>query len=386
MKIQLVVLPIAILLMLLALAVGISKLFLMGGLITQPFLSLLLPNHGQLMVFGFLSILLATERYLGALAFPFHPIIHSMPFLVAAGGIIQIAGWVTNLFPLVLGGSVILIAGFIIYIYIITSIGKRSAQPLPFKYMSLAAISLICASIVGIWNTPVGNLPFSMLLLGFPILTILGERVELTRFVAPSISSLARYGIWILAVAFALILIQTLFPLVAYRPLMLTWVLLLLAVAIPLAWGERRLMTRGEKILHRYLGVHLMAAYGWLFLGIIALLVIVFKGQTVSLMDAATHSLAIGFIGSMILAHAPIILPAILGRPLIEERLNRLPLWLLTTGNFFRVISELAGETGLRKAIASGVAGALTLLTVVVFVIVMLRSVQLSSGNRGSTR
>ena len=386
MRIQLVVLPIAILLMLLALAVGISKLFLLGGLITQPFLPLLLPNHGEIMVFGFLAILLATERYLGALAFPFHPIIHSMPFLVAAGAVIQIMGWVTNIFPLTLGGSVLLIAGFVIYIYIITSIGKRSAQPLPFRYMSLAAISLMVGSIIGIWNTPVGNLPFSMLLLGFPVLTIFGERVELTRFVAPAISSKARYGIWILAVAFALMLVQILFPLIAPRSLMLTWVLLLMVVAIPLAWGERRLMTRGDKVLHRYLGTHLMVAYGWLLLGLLIFLAIAIKGQTVALMDAATHSLAVGFIGSMILAHAPIIMPVIIGRPLVEAKLTRLPLWLLTIGNFFRVVSAIAGETGLRRAIASGAAGGLTLLAVIMFVIFILRSIQFSSGSKSSTR
>lgn len=373
-----VVLPIAVLLMLLALAAGVSKLFLLHGVISQPFLATFLPVHGHLMVFGFLAILLATERYIGALAFPLNPIVHVMPFLVAAGTIIQLSGLIFGVLPLTVAGATLLVAGFIIYVYAITAVGRRSAQPLPFRYMSLAAITLISGAILSIRLSPVQNLPFMMLLLGFPILTVLGERVELTRFVAPAISAQARYGLWFVGIAFALILFQTLSPTTATRPIMIAWILLLLAVAVPMTWGERKLMTRGEKPLHRYLGIHLVAAYGWLLLGLLLLLVLAIKGQTIGLLDAAMHSLAVGFIGAMILAHAPIILPAIIGKTLREERLNTLPLWLLTVGNLLRVVSGVAGETGVRSALPGAVSGGLTVLTVFTFVFFMARAIQFS--------
>lgn len=378
------VIPVAVILMLLALAVGISKLFLMRGVIVQPFLPFLLPFHGQLMVFGFLAILLATERYIGALTFQLNPIVHTMPFLVTLGTVVQLVGWLSGLLPLKLAGGGILAVGFIVYIYLLQEVGRRSAQPLPFLFMSLAAITLISASLISVWRSPVGNLPLMLLMMGFPILTIIGERVELTRFVAPALAAQARYALWLVAIAFGIILVQALFPAAATPPLTIVWILALLAVAIPMTWGERKLMTRGEKPLHRYLGTHLVAAYGWLLLGLLLLLILAIRGQSTGLLDASSHSLAVGFIGSMILAHAPIILPAIIGRSIREKRLNTLPLWLLTAGNLLRVASGVAEETGRRGMLSGALAGALTVTAVIAFAVMMLRSIQFSATTKAA--
>jgi hypothetical protein len=67
--------------------------------------------------------------------------------------------------------------------------------------------------------------------------------------------------------------------------------------------------------LTRYIAVALLAGYFWL--GVAGLLGLRFGGETAGLhYDAFLHSIFVGFVFSMIFAHAPIILPAVTGLPL----------------------------------------------------------------------
>jgi len=99
--------------------------------------------------------------------------------------------------------------------------------------------------------------------------------------------------------------------------------------------------------LHRYLGQHLLLAYSWFFLGLVLVIVWAAVRGGSALYDASVHSLAVGFVGTMILAHAPVIAPAILPRTIAQEKLNLLPLELLTVGNLLRVGGYVLKGAGL---------------------------------------
>jgi hypothetical protein len=76
-------------------------------------------------------------------------------------------------------------------------------------------------------------------------------------------------------------------------------------------------------------------------------------------LDAALHALFVGFVLSMVFAHAPIILPAVARIELPFHPLLYLPLALLHLGLVARVAGDLAGDGPLRRA--GGIANAAAL-------------------------
>ena len=76
--------------------------------------------------------------------------------------------------------------------------------------------------------------------------------------------------------------------------------------------------------------------------------------------DVAVHGVFLGFAISMVMAHAPIILPAVLGRPLPYAPALWVPLTLLHVGLAARFVGALAGVVPLWQA--GGVVGVLSLL------------------------
>ena len=70
--------------------------------------------------------------------------------------------------------------------------------------------------------------------------------------------------------------------------------------------------------------------------------------------DAALHAVFLGFVMSMVMGHAPIILPAVLHRPLPHTWLGWVPLVLLHVSLAVRVGADLAGSAWLRGWAAHG--------------------------------
>jgi hypothetical protein len=95
--------------------------------------------------------------------------------------------------------------------------------------------------------------------------------------------------------------------------------------------------------LPRYVAVGLLAGYAWLGL---AGVLWAGGGATVDgpRYDAALHAVFLGFVMSLIFAHAPVILPAVLRRPLPYHPVLYAPLAVLQLGLLVRVgIGDGAG-------------------------------------------
>lgn len=142
--------------------------------------------------------------------------------------------------------------------------------------------------------------------IGFLVLVITGERLELSRLLKP------RPGRTPLFLAAAAILIGG----ITLSTLLYDGALApvgpgLLAMALWLGRYDIARHTVRQAGLTRYVAVCLLGGYGWLGLaGILAVWDGV--GDSAFLRDAALHAVFLGFVLTMVFAHAPIILPALL--------------------------------------------------------------------------
>jgi hypothetical protein len=69
-----------------------------------------------------------------------------------------------------------------------------------------------------------------------------------------------------------------------------------------------------------------------------------------TLYDAVLHTVFLGFVMSMVFAHAPVILPAIIGVPLPFRRTFYLHAGLLHVSVFLRSVGDLSDELGQWRA------------------------------------
>jgi hypothetical protein len=145
---------------------------------------------------------------------------------------------------------------------------------------------------------------------GFLILTIAGERLELGRILRPSgtVQGLFLAAILLLLIGLAVSLFS---PDTGLRMAGAAW----LALALWLLRYDVARFTVKKPGLTRFIAVCLLAGYGWLAIG--GALLLSFGGVTAGLYyDAIQHAVFVGFVMSMIFGHAPIIFPAVLGKPI----------------------------------------------------------------------
>jgi nitrite reductase (NO-forming) len=344
-----IALPLAVFYFVLALVVGVIKLMTLSGLLASPPLTVLFPHHGELMVFGFLATLVPAERYIGSRSMNIPPLIHAMPFLTSIGALLKLFSWFTRVEILNVAGTLSIAGGVLLYIHLLAFLSGHSTEKTSFRLMGTGALALLLSLVASYSIPPVGNLSLAFLMLAFPALTILGERVELSKF------TMRRIGIEAQAAGLAGVLgflvsiaIQTPFLLMAAS-------LLFFALAVYIMRSERLVLAEGLK---GYLSWHLIVAYAWFFLGFALAFVASLAKKPQIYFDPAVHALAVGFVLGMIYAHVPIVAPAILGRRVNETRLTLFPLALLTLGNILRLLGE---ATKVRAVV--GYSGLLVLLS-----------------------
>lgn len=176
--------------------------------------------------------------------------------------------------------------------------------------------------------------------IGFLFLTIVGERLELTKFLP--VTRLKRSA---LLSATTLFLFGLVLPFHFYGNYFLAAGLILASLwLLKYDMAGKSLRRPG---LSRYSGAALLAGYVWLMVAGIFFV----KGTLYGfLYDAALHAFFIGFVFSMIFAHAPIILPGIAGVS-YKPYHPTLYIWLilLQVSLVVRIIADLAPNTDLRQ-------------------------------------
>ncbi len=193
------------------------------------------------------------------------------------------------------------------------------------------------------------------------MLTILGERLDLSRFQKPSPWS--RPLLWVALGLFALGLVTSLRWQEPGERLLGAG---LLAIAGWLWRFDIAKRTVKQPGLPRFMALALLAGYFWLALA--GLLLLLFAPLLAGLRyDAILHSFFVGFVFSMIFAHAPVIFPAVLVvMPIFTPRFYS-HVALLQIGLALRVTGDLTNSATVRQwgAILNALAVGLFLINTV---------------------
>jgi hypothetical protein len=200
--------------------------------------------------------------------------------------------------------------------------------------MALGAVLWLIGNVLWLTGWPV----YSAVLwwAGFLILTIAGERLELNRVLRLS-GNVQR--VFLLAVGMFLVgLVITLFNFDLGVRLAGAG---MIALALWLLRYDIARHTVRKTGLTRFMAVCLLSGYIWL--GLSGLLALSFGGVTAGFQyDALLHTLFVGFVIAMIFGHAPIIFPAVLGKPINFSPLFYSHLVLLHLSLLLRVGGDLA--------------------------------------------
>jgi hypothetical protein len=293
----------------------------------QPALPL---AHGPLMVSGFLGTLIGLER---AVAFG-RPAAYAVPLISGAGGLALLAGAPAPAAPALMalasaGFAAIVASGFARHPAIFTGV------------MGMGALVWLTGNALWLAGAPVyGVAPWFG---GFLLLTIVGERLELSRLARPA--PLSR-GTFLAAVAVYLLGLLVTFgaPQIGERLEGLG----MLGLALWLLCFDIARYTARQPGLPRFIAVSLLSGYVWLGIG--GVLWILFAGSIAGpFYDAMLHSLFLGFAFTMIVAHAPIIMPAVLGGTVRYRADYYAPLALLNLSLIVRLCGDLGGRGDVRQ-------------------------------------
>ena len=290
-----------------------------------PSLSANLPiAHGPLMVSGFLGTLIALER-VAAL---------KQKRLLAAP-LLSGVGWVIGLlFPAVRLGAVFITLGSLGTVVILAIIFRREAQLFTGAMLAGAACWL-AGNLLWLTGVPIFRLVF--LWMAFLVLTVAGERLELSRVLRPT-----RFHYSLFAGAAGLFLSgAALAPWLPAAGARLAGAGLLALAAWLLRFDLARRNLKHPTPLTRYIAVCLFGGYLWLGVGGLISLAAGFLAAG-PLYDAVLHSVLVGFTMAMIFGHAPIILPALLGGMLPFRRGLYACLGLLHGSLVLRLAGDLA--------------------------------------------
>lgn len=249
--------------------------------------------HGMVMVLGFVGTVVALER---AVALR-RRAGFAAPALLGVGGLLVISPAPLRL------GQVALVAGTAALIGIYLPLWRRQRDD-SVLVQAFGAVLATGGALLWLGGMPVARLlPW---LAAFIVLTIAGERLELARVIMLASATVGQF----LALTATMILgtvLTLLWPVVGYPVFGLS----LLALVGWLMVHDVARRTIRASGLTRFMAGCLLAGYVWLA---VAGTIWVLAGEVTDgpAYDAAIHALFLGFTMSMVMAHAPVILPAVL--------------------------------------------------------------------------
>jgi len=306
----------AMLALLSALAGGLARL---GW--PLPVAAPLVAFHGPLMVAGFLGTVIGLERAV-ALGRSWA---YGGP--IASGlGALALAASVPGGMELMLLGSMVMVAAFV------AILGRQVA--LFTVVMTVGALCWVIGQALWLAGQPVHRVVWWWA--GFLVLTIVGERLDLSRLQRPTAASrlafVAAAGVLLAGLGSASLALDGGMRLVGAG---------FVALAAWLgAFDVARRTVRGAG-LTRFIAVALLSGYAWL--AVAGLLLLRWPHVAAGAQyDAILHALFVGFVFSMIFGHAPIIFPAVLGVRVAYRPIFYLPLGLLHGSLVVRMVGDVA--------------------------------------------
>ncbi len=304
--------------------------------------------HGPLMVCGFLGTVIGLERAV-ALGYRWA---YAGPLFTGLGGVAILLG-----FPLSAGASAMVLGSAVLLTG--TTLIMLRQRELFMVTMVLGAASWLAGNLLWLTGTPVPGVV--ALWINFLVLTIAGERLELSRFLPPSPVAKQIFAVILAVLMAGSILSATGAGIAIYG-------IGLLGLALWLLRQDIARRTVKEQGLTRFIAVCLLSGYAWLAIGSIMLLT---AGSLAGVAyDAVLHAILIGFVFSMVFGHAPIIFPAVVRVRMPYHWTFYLPLLVLHASLLIR----LAGD-GLMLPELRSLGGLLNAAALVLFILSTVSSV-----------
>ena len=301
-------------------AAGLARL----GWPFPPPIAELAALHGPLMACGFFGTVIGLERAV-ALSRRWGYLAPLLTGLGAGAGMIG-APFAAAPILIALGSAVITAVSVVFY---------RRQRKMFTLTLALGAMCWLLGNLLWLAGRPIHSaVP---LWIGFLVLTIAGERLELSRVLPPS--AVARW-------AFVAAILVLLAGMALSTFMWMAGTLLLGAGLLMLAlWLMRQDVARRTvkgRGLPRFIAVCLLTGYVWLALSGIVMLSAGGLGYGGPAYDAALHAVLLGFVFSMVFGHAPIILPAVLRVAVPYTPFFYLPLALLHLSLLLRLGGDWA--------------------------------------------
>lgn len=310
---------------------------ILGGWMRLGWIPVNLPaaasNHGLLMTGGFLGSLIALERSMVMK----HRLWLLVPFISGFSVILFLSGNVQGgMYALVFAA-----AGLSLVLYLQAAKHKIDNQWILFLGGLLWLIGNILVLKTGLIAAAT---PWWI---GFILFTICGERLEMTKFLP--------HPKWAKPLFYALMALFLIGINISFHgPGRLGMGIASIGMALWLMKFDMAKISMRKSGQHKYIGTGLMVGYFWfLFFGII----LCFIPHHANFYDLFLHSFFLGFAFSMIWAHAPIILPAVLNvKAELYHPILWIGWWLFQLSLAVRIISTFTGSQPFRfwSAIING--------------------------------
>ncbi|MFD2181915.1 hypothetical protein [Rhodoplanes azumiensis] len=299
--------------------------------------------HGALLVCGLFGTVIGLER-----AVAFGRIWgYAAPACAAAGSVLLLAGAPVPIGAAAYTASAALLIG-------VTLVITSRQRTLFNATLAAGAVSWLVGTLL--WAAGADIPAVAGWWIGFLVLTIAGERLELGRLMGKKRGSEILFvaGVALLAAGAALTLPDTLGAIV--------YGVALLALAVWLARHDVVRHTIRQTGQTRFMAACMAAGYVWLGLAG-ALLIALPPATTTFGYDAALHAVLIGFVLSMVFGHALIILPAVARVRIAYRPWLYLPLAVLHLAVALRIGGDVMAADTIRAW-----SGPLTLVALVGFV------------------
>jgi len=318
--------------------------------------------HGPLLVFGFLGTVISLERAValrrgwGYLA----------PAGTLAGTALLLAGVRQGV-----GELVLLLAGCVLVALFVVIL--RAHPTAPAATMALAALLWVAG--VALWLSGEAFVRVVPWWVGFLVLTIVGERLELA-----ALARLTQTG-RIVFVALTVVFVAGLvLSAVETSAGIRVAGAALAGYALWLARFDIARYTVRRHGLPRFVALALLPGYVWLGIGGVLW---VLHGATVAgfAHDAELHAIFLGFVFSMIFGHAPVIFPGVLGIEIPFRPVFYVHLALLHVGLVLRIGGDLTDDFALARR-----GGMVSAVAIGLFLVATLGSAAIARRARGTRR
>lgn len=315
-------------------------------------------GHGALMVAAFFGTVISLERAVAL--HRFWP--YLAPLSAGLGGVTLLA-----LGPWWLPPSLIGLGSGLLFL---ASLGVWRQLPALFTFtLLLGAGAWLAGNLVWLSTMNIGAA--ALFWMSFLVLTIAGERLELTRFLPPRPLGQKIFVALLAAICLALAAI----PLAPdFGSRLLAGAFLALAAWL-LRYDIARRTVR-QSGLTRFVAICLLTGYGWLAIGA-ALGVAGAFAPGHPWRDAAMHAIFLGFVFAMVIGHAPIIFPAVMRVKIPYHPFFYVPLLALHLSLIVRMAGSLGGGSPWQQTGAT-----LNSVSLALFVLTILGSVVRGARNR----